>query len=211
MNHSAQFSNMATILPLQFRLEILALTLLGWLVIYFFINRIQVDPQNRLDLATTLDTKIPFVPQLALIYFSTYLFVIQPFILLSEARQFYWMLASFGSITVIASLIHAIVPSKVERNEILETDGLAGKMIGLFQKICKPYGNFPSMHVALSVPVVGANFMVAGPVAGSVATAWAILIALSTLYTKQHYILDVLAGLVGGLLIYSLTYWLIIA
>jgi len=199
---------MDTILSLHFRLEILALTLLGWLGVYFFVNRLQVEPQRRLDLAIPLDRKIPFVPQLALVYFSTYLFVIQPFIILSEARQFYWMLASFGSITAIASLIHAAVPSKIERNELLDADGLSGKMIKLFQNICKPYGNFPSMHVALSVPVVGANFIAVGSVMGSVTLIWAILIALSTLYTKQHYILDVLAGLVGGLLIYSLTYWL---
>jgi membrane-associated phospholipid phosphatase len=199
---------MDTILSLQFRLEILALTLLGWIGIYFFVNRLQVDPQRRLDLAMPLDGRIPFVPQLALVYFSTYFFVIQPFIILTEARHFYWMLASFGSITVIATLIHAIVPSKIERNEILVADGLSGKMIDLFQKTCKPYGNFPSMHVALSVPVVGANFLVAGPTAGSISLVWAILIALSTLYTKQHYILDVLAGLIGGVLIYTLTYWL---
>ena len=199
---------MDTIIPLQFRLEILTLTLLGWVGVYFFVNRLQVEPQRRLDLAMPLDRRIPFVPQLALVYFSTYIFVIQPFIILTEARQFYWMLASFGSITVIASLIHATVPSKIERNEILVADGLSGKMINLFQKTCKPYGNFPSMHVALSVPVVGANFLVAGPTAGSISLIWAILIALSTLYTKQHYILDVLAGLIGGVLIYTLTYWL---
>lgn len=200
--------NMDTFLTLSFRLEILALTLLCWLCIYFFVNRLQVEPQSRLDLATPLDRRIPFIPQLALIYFSTYIFVIQPFIILSDSRQFYWMLASFGSITVVASLIHAIVPSKIERNEMLVTDSMSGKMIDLFQKTCKPYGNFPSMHVALSVPVVGINFMVAGPIAGSITLVWGILIAISTLYTKQHYILDVLAGLIGGVLISALTYWL---
>ena len=201
---------MDTLLSLQLRLEILALTLLVWLGIYFFVNRLHVDPQRRLNLAIPLDGKIPFIPQLALIYFSTYIFVIQPFILLSEARQFYWMLASFGAITVIASLVHATVPSKIERIQKLETDGLSGKLINLFQKTCKPYGNFPSMHVALSVPVVGANFMVAGPIVGSITLVWAVLIALSTLFTKQHYILDVLAGLAGGVLIYTLAYWLML-
>lgn len=201
---------MDTILTLQYRLGILALTLIGWLSIYFFVNRLKVEPQNRIDLATSLDRRIPFVPQLALIYFSTYIFVIQPFIILSEARQFYWMLASFGSITVIASLIHALVPSKIERNEMLVAEGLSSQLIVLFQRTCKPYGNFPSMHVALSVPVVGANFLVAGPVAGSIALIWAILIALSTLFTKQHYLLDVLAGLIGGITIYLLTYWFMI-
>ena len=197
-------------LSLPFRLQILTLTLIAWLGIYFFVNRRQVEPQRRLVLETSLDRKIPFVPQLALIYFSTYVFVLQPFFILSEARQFYWMLASFASITVIANLIHAGVPSKMERIEKLETGGLSGKLINLFQQICKPYGNFPSMHVALSVPAVGANFMVGGPVAGSISLVWAVMIALSTLFTKQHYILDVLAGVLGGILIFVLTYWLIL-
>jgi membrane-associated phospholipid phosphatase len=201
---------MDTILSLHFRLVVLALTLLAWLTVYFFVNRLQVEPQSRLDLAMPLDGKIPFVPQLALVYFSTYIFVIQPFIILTEARHFYWMLASFGSITAIATLIHATVPSKIERNETPDTNGLSGKLIHLFQQTCKPHGNFPSMHVALSVPVVGANFLAVGPIAGSVALVWAISIALSTLFTKQHYILDVLAGLAGGALIYTLTYWLML-
>ena len=200
--------SMDTILSLPFRLEILALTLLGWFTIYFFVNRLEVESKSRLDLAIPLDQKIPFVPQLALVYFSTYIFVIQPFIILSEARQFYWMLACFSSITVAASLIHATIPSKIQRIEKLDADGFSTKLINLFQKTCQPYGNFPSMHVALSVPVIGANFMAAGLTMGFITLAWAILIALSTLFTKQHYILDVLAGLSGGVLIYLLTYWL---
>jgi membrane-associated phospholipid phosphatase len=81
-------------------------------------------------------------------------------------------------------------------------------MLALFQKTCKPYGNFPSMHVGLSVPVVAANFMAGGPVIGGVMLVWAVLIAVSTLYTKQHYILDVLAGVAGGLVISALVFWL---
>jgi len=200
---------MNTNLPLSFRLELLALTLLGWLGIYFLVNRLQVEHDRRLDLGISLDGKIPFIPQFALVYFSTYIFVVQPFFILSNARLFYWMLVSFISITAAATLIHAAVPSKIDRVEQLElSNGISGRALGLFQKTCKPHGNFPSMHVGLSVPVVGANFIVAGPVAGSVTLIWAVLIALSTLYTKQHYILDVLAGALGGILIYSLAFWL---
>jgi len=198
-------------LSFVFRMEILALTLLGWLVIYFFVNRREVSDQRRLDLGTSYDEKIPFVPQFALVYFSTYPFVLLPFLILTDARQFTWMAASFVAISMISSLIHATVPSKIERVEELKVAGMSGWMLGLFQKTCKPYGNFPSMHVGLSVPVVGATYLVAGPVVGGVTLVWAVLIALSTLYTKQHYIIDVLAGALGGLLIYSLMFWLIMA
>jgi membrane-associated phospholipid phosphatase len=50
--------------------------------------------------------------------------------------------------------------------------------------------------------------MVGGPVVGSIVLIWAVLIAVSTLYTKQHYILDVLAGFMGGLVISTLTFLL---
>jgi membrane-associated phospholipid phosphatase len=197
-------------LSLSFRLTTLALTLFGWLVIYFFVNRLQVDQNLRIDLGTELDRKTPYIPLFALMYFSTYVFVVQPFFILPNARQFYWMLTSFVSISVISSLIHATIPSKIERVEQVTTGGLSGWMLGLFQKTCKPYGNFPSMHVGLSVPVVAANFIAGGPVIGSTMLIWAFLIAISTLYTKQHYILDVLAGLMGGLVISALLFWLLI-
>jgi membrane-associated phospholipid phosphatase len=195
-------------LSLSFRLVILALTLFGWLVIYFFVNRLQVDPNRRIDLGTELDRKTPYLPLFALVYFSTYIFVIQPFFILSNTRQFYLMLISFVLISLISSLIHATVPSKIERVEQVTTGGLSGWMLGLFQKTCKPYGNFPSMHVGLSVPVVVANFIAGGPIVGSVMLVWAVLISVSTLYTKQHYVLDVLAGFMGGLVISALTFWL---
>ena len=182
--------------------------LIAWLGIYFAVNRLQVDPKRRLDLGTSLDRRLPFVPHMAPVYFSTYLFVLQPFILLAEAKEFYWMVTSFVSISLLAGLIHATVPSRIRRVENLDAHGLPGKLLGLFQRVCKPHGNFPSMHVALSVPVVGASFMGGGPLVGTVALGWAVLIALSTLLTKQHYILDVLSGMLGGGLVFALTFWL---
>jgi len=202
---------MENILSLPYRLEILGLTLFGWLILYFFVNRLKVEPNNRLDLGTSIDLKIPFIPQFSLIYFSTYIFVIQPFFILAKAGQFYWMLVCFVSISTFASLIHAVLPSKITRNEEINTESISGKLLALFQKTCKPYGNFPSMHVGLSVPVIVANFMVGGIISGSICLLWAILISLSTLFTKQHYILDVLAGLIGGVIIFGITFWCMLA
>ena len=196
-----------TTIPFSYRITILALTLAGWLAMYFFVNRLEVDDQHRLDFGTAWDRKIPYRPIFALVYFSTYIFVILPFFFLSDAQLFYTLLISIIAISIASSLIHAIVPSKIERVEEITFGGTSGWMLGLFQKTCKPYGNFPSMHVGLSIPVIAANFMALGPAAGFITLVWGILIALSTLFTKQHYIADVLAGIIGGSLIFTLVFW----
>ena len=197
-------------LSFPFRLEILALTLVGWVAIYFFVNRRQVEPHRRLDLGTELDRKTPYWPMFVPVYFSTYPFVLMPFLILSNARQFYWMLVTFVSISAVSSLIHATIPSKIERVEQVSIGGASGWILDRFQKTCKPHGNFPSMHVGLSIPAVAASFMAFGTVVGSITLVWAVLIAVSTLYTKQHYILDVLVGFVVGILIFALTFWLML-
>ncbi|MBI9049749.1 MAG: phosphatase PAP2 family protein [Anaerolineaceae bacterium] len=196
-------------LSLTYRLGILALTLVGWLTIFFVVNRRQVDINRRIDMGTDLDKRFPFIPQFAIIYFSTYFFVVQPFFVLSDPQLFYWMLASFATISLGSSLIHAILPSKIERVENLSTNNLSGKMLHLFQKTSRPYGNFPSMHVGLSVPVVAVNYMSGNAAMGFITLIWGVLIAVSTLYTKQHYLLDVLAGLLSGAIVLLIAYFLI--
>ena len=200
---------MDSTLSLPLRLAILVLCTLLWLIAYFFINRLQVEPQRRRNFSLPIDRKIPFVPAFAWVYFSIEVFVLHPFLILSDERQFYWMFTCFLLNTFIFSLIHVVLPSKVERLEQANTGGIAGKMIRQWQKTCRPYGNFPSMHTGFSVPVVIANYMALGVIAGSITLVWAVLIALSTLFLKQHYIIDVLAALALGMLVSALTFWMI--
>ena len=197
---------MVTTLTLEFRLVILFLTLIGWLIIYFSINRFTHKSKDFIKMNLDLDAKIPFIPQFAFVYFSTYIFIVQPFLILNKATQFYGMLVSFATISLVASIIHAAVPSKIDRIDIGNPSHLSSKLLGLFQKTCRPFGNFPSMHVGLSIPVVVMNYVAGGALLGGISLSWAVLIALSTLFTKQHYILDVLAGIFIGLITLTLTY-----
>lgn len=194
-------------LSMTYRMTALALTLVGWLCLYFIINRRKVEPGSRLDMGTRFDSRLPYLPRFSLVYFSTYIFVLVPFFFLTDARLFNLMLTSFVTISVGSCLVHAAVPSKIDRVETVTAGGVSGWMLDTFQKVCKPHGNFPSMHVGLSVPVVASGYLALGPRAGTVTLAWGLLIALSTLFTKQHYILDVLAGLAGGLLVFGGVWW----
>lgn len=186
-------------LSLPLRLAILAAGILLWTILFFVVKQIKTR-RSRLDMITSLDRRIPFQPGWALVYFSTYVFIFLPFLALPGVRQFFALLAGYAIVTVYSTLFYVLLPSQVQRVENLPTDNLSGKMLAFFQGFSKPYDNFPSMHVAFSVLAVGASYAVLGPLAGSLALAWAALIALSTLFTKQHYLLDVLGGVIGGTL-----------
>jgi membrane-associated phospholipid phosphatase len=59
----------------------------------------------------------------------------------------------------------------------------------------------PSLHVAqVYLAALSCNLVHRG--VGKAALAWATLVALSTLFTKQHYVLDVVAGFALGLAAY---------
>jgi membrane-associated phospholipid phosphatase len=66
-----------------------------------------------------------------------------------------------------------------------------------------PYNCLPSLHVAHSFVSALACLRVHW-VVGIVATVGASLVGLSTLFTKQHYVLDVLAGVLLAVVAYAI-------
>jgi len=58
----------------------------------------------------------------------------------------------------------------------------------------------PSLHVALSVCCIGAYSRHASPLGRRLLWTWAVAIALSTLFTHQHHVIDVITGWAVGVL-----------
>jgi membrane-associated phospholipid phosphatase len=191
-------------LSLTMRLSILLPSLILWAAHYFAINRLSARNRRRTDWSTRLDEAIPFIPQSAAAYLSTYPFGLSPFILISETSLFMAAAYSYLIITAISAIINVVFPSQVKRVEDLQPDSFLTMLLGRYQRLCRPYDNFPSTHVAYSVIVVGTCFLAWGPGLGSCSLAWALLIAISTLTTKQHYVADVASGSVLGLAVYLL-------
>lgn len=185
-------------LPLWFRVIALAIGLSVWLVQFFVINNLRRPRRPRFVPATAVDGLVPYMPRFIVVYFSTYLFAILPPLLVSDTAQFVAIAVSYGLITVIAAATHVVFPSRVERPRPPDDDAVTTRLITWFQRLCKPYGNLPSIHVAFSLLVVVTAFVARGPGIGVLALVWAILIAASTLVTKQHYLLDVASGAALG-------------
>ena len=99
-------------------------------------------------------------------------------------------------VTLIAcGLFFLFYPTSYPRPDYPITDNfLVNLVMSAIQAADTPNNCFPSLHVALSA--VGAislrNF---SPKVRVLFWTWALLIFVSTLTTKQHYVLDVVAGI----------------
>jgi membrane-associated phospholipid phosphatase len=88
-----------------------------------------------------------------------------------------------------------LYPTVAPRDETLRVRDFADWLLQLFYDLDQPYGCFPSLHVAYSF--VGAFACLRmDRVVGFTALVWATLIAAATIYTKQHYAIDAVAGIV---------------
>lgn len=180
-----------------------ALTAAVSTVLYVVPNRWQIVPPRYLPL-TWLDNAIPFWPVSGLAYGAIYLFLLGTFIAIRDlavvSRFVYACL--FTQITAAACFV--VWPTVYPR-ELYPVSGEAGHVgvaiAQMLRGMDTPANCLPSLHVSTAV-------LCAVALRASQRSTWGILcalpLALSTLTFKQHYVIDVLAGLALGLLAYFL-------
>ena len=112
------------------------------------------------------------------------------------------VLWSYILVEFIAFAGYLAYPTALPRQAIT-TDGLFPWTLGLIYDIDPPRNCFPSLHVAWAFVAALSCYRVHRGV-GLMAMVWAGLIGVSTLYTKQHYVVDVIAGVMMALLAYVL-------
>jgi len=148
-------------------------------------------PVNVPELA--LDAAVPLQPSWSVVYGSLFLaallpgFVVHQQELLQRAILAYLALWLVSFICFLAYPTAAPLHAKVAGNGFFEWALLAiyGSDVH--------YNCFPSLHVAQCFLAAFVCYRVNRGV-GAVTGVWAFFVGLSTLYTKQHYILDVIAG-----------------
>lgn len=164
-----------------------------WIIVYGGANWITSLHHYRVPLRTRFDTAIPFIPAAVVFYLSLFpMLWIAPFILHTsrELRAFAWALSSA---ILIAGIGFVVFPAQPIDLRSIETDRF-GRMFHFADWINLDYNYFPSLHVAMAVICAASFSRSKSTTIGIVFWLWAVLIALSTLPTHQHYVSDVMAG-----------------
>jgi membrane-associated phospholipid phosphatase len=166
-------------------------------------------------LVTSVDNSIPFIKVFILPYVSWYAFI---FILMAylcyKDRQIYIITLITYLLGLIASFItFYFFQTTVPRPVVIGTDYLS-RMVLLIYGVDKPYNCFPSIHVLTSFLMIKAIMAssIRNKTIMTIVWASSILIIISTLFVKQHVILDVVSGIIYADLLFRIvqTYGVII-
>jgi membrane-associated phospholipid phosphatase len=179
--------------------SIWVIVLLLLFLAYFPLNNTR-GPIHSLEL--TVDDWIPLLPAFIFPYLSLYaLLVISLWrFLRAETRIFVIAALAISLDLVLSYLFFLFYQTQVERPVILGSD-VSSSILRWLYSTDKPFNAFPSLHTSLSTLLV-LLWGKAGSRIQPIIALWAAFIIASTLFTKQHYIADVLGGVAIALVSY---------
>jgi membrane-associated phospholipid phosphatase len=190
---------------LGYSLRLAAVLAAWWVVVYHGADYWTGLRAHRVRVHLDAELAMPFVPAFILAYLSLHLvFVLAPFVLRTR-RRLQALVLTLAAVTGVAGLGFLLIPA-----EPAYSLADAGAWSGLFEvsrMLALRYNMVPSLHVALSGVCLAAYASQRGRVVRSFLGVWLAAIALSTLLTHQHHLIDVITGLIlawaGKVLIYD--------
>ncbi|VAW63783.1 hypothetical protein MNBD_GAMMA10-2766 [hydrothermal vent metagenome] len=116
-----------------------------------------------------------------------------------DMREFNYMAMSYFILLFMQMIFFMLFPvaTPVHWREEIKGNSTSERMLMRVQKYDKTSNCFPSMHVSIAM-LSAMHFMSSSLGLGLWPLLFPLLIALSALYTKQHYIADLLPGAMLG-------------
>lgn len=189
LDHVTNILPLYGIFPLIFSLVFNCLVYMG--------SRLFTGEWHHYNIETALDKGIPFVPEFLIIYFGCYLFWAVNYILIArqEREQVYRFFTADFLSRCVCLVFYLLFPTTNTR-PVIVGHGFWEQAAGMLYAIDAPDNLLPSIHCLVSwfcylgirgrkeIPLWYQRFSM----------FFAILVFASTLFTKQHVIVDVAAG-----------------
>jgi PAP2 superfamily. len=153
---------------------------------------------------TALDRLLPLAPVWAVVYGALYAFlIVLPVLVVQQEELIRRTVWAYLTVWTVAYLGFLLYPTVAPRGDTVVGEGFAVWGLRFLYDADPPYNCFPSIHVAHSFVSALACYRVHRTL-GVVALTCASLVAISTLLTKQHYVVDLIAGVFLALAAYGL-------
>lgn len=158
---------------------------------------------------STLDARIPMITGFAWVY-ATYVLLLPVLVLFARRRPGFARVFVTGMACALTNaLVYILFPTSLAER----VDAPAGTLLAGIQALDTTLCALPSGHVALPVSLTAAAALqVRGDRAWAgwacVLAVWTVLLAASTLFTRQHYLVDVAAGAAFGMTVALAAAWI---
>jgi membrane-associated phospholipid phosphatase len=173
---------------------------LGIFAVYFVVAPfIPVEQAYVFDSA--LDRSIPLWPAWEWLYGAVYAVAFAPVLVIRDLRVLRRAVLGYAFIYLVSNSIFVIAPVRMVRPEAL-LDPHASFVqwaLGLTYVLDRPVNCFPSLHVSNAFFVAFLSYQFDRAM-GRLLLVVAVGIGLSTLFTRQHYVIDAVCGAALGYL-----------
>jgi membrane-associated phospholipid phosphatase len=183
------------------QLIISAFLIVGVYQFYFWCQRNHVARPR--EFRTPVDDRIPYWPRWVWVYsFLYYPVIVAINWTVNSPREFLYVAISYMVLLAFQMAFFVFMPvsTPTEWREMVSDRGYSEKFLLFVQSFDARSNSFPSMHT--SVATLTALHLY--PAFGPWIFAFPVLIALSCIFTKQHYIVDLPAGGVLGWFVFKL-------
>lgn len=166
-------------------------------LIYFGTNYLTRE-WHHYDFTLDIDRAVPFVPEFVWIYVGCYIFWIVNYLMVGhfDKKHFYQFVTADYTSRLVCLVFFILLPTTNVRPEVLG-DSAASSVMRWLYDVDLPSNLFPSIHCLVSwfcyIGIRGRKEIPKWYRAFS--CFFALLVAASTQFTKQHYIVDVIGGI----------------
>jgi membrane-associated phospholipid phosphatase len=187
--------------------------IIGGYQFYFFVQRHHALKPREFN--PRFDDLIPFWPSWVWIYSGLYYPIILLLVFAQDSYESFSKTAfSFLVLLAMQFTVFFFIPVKIPDRwrDYDHKKTLSHRMLAFVHRFDKLVNSIPSMHVSVATLTALHLHAVFAPAMGNWIGAVYLfpgLIALSALFTKQHYIYDILPGVAFGWLAFRISGWLL--